>query len=138
MIIAGVLLLPVFLLSVAVVLGSMIPSPAQRALPATATHVQEYYDSDLFSGDYTRFIKARIPEKEVAIFANKMGVSERYSARKHANLPVVIPSGDAPWWNPWNPTTRLEGALFSCPPGKDKSVVALYSNGYLYYCEYKW
>lgn len=135
MAIAAVLLLPVFLLSVVAILDKVIPSAARRALPVTATDIQEYYDSSLPSGDYTRLLKARVPENQVAVFARKMGVTERYVARKHADLPVVIPSGEMPWWKP---RARLEGALFFCPPGREFSAVALYSDGYLYYSEFKW
>jgi hypothetical protein len=135
LIIAGVVFLPVFLISALLVVDSLIPSPARQALPSSATDVQEYCDNSL-NGDYERRIRAQMPEKDVAPFAAKMGLVERYSRKKHSNLPVSILSGEQAWWNP--PSNGLEGAYFSCPPSGEKSQVAIYSDGYLYYFEEEW
>lgn len=135
LIIAGVVFLPVFLISALLVVGSLIPSPARQALPSSATDVQEYCDNSL-NGDYERRIRARMPEKDVAPFAAKMGLGERYSRAKHSKLPVSVPTGHKPWWT--SPRGGLEGAYFSCSPSGNKSQAAIYSNGYLYYFEEEW
>ncbi len=120
----------------ALILDYVMPSNVRRALPASATDIQEHYDGGGFTlhGDFARFLKAKMPESEMPKFAAKLGLTARYSAAAHAGFPVEF-SGSPAWWNP--PTT-MDGAYVQLGPGSEAYSIAKCENGYVYFKAISW
>jgi hypothetical protein len=81
-----------------------MPSNARRHLPKSATDIQEYYH-DYFNGDYTRVLKARLPEADYSQYAKNLKLSGHVKSRE--NLPregfYVMPQlkhARLSWWDP--------------------------------------
>lgn len=112
------------------------PSIVRRALPATATDVHEYYQDDYFQGDFVRCLQAKMPEAEMPQFAAKLGLTQRYNARQHSELPLTFSIPDMiPWWHP---PASLEGAYLKYQPGKESYSIARYQNGRVYFLAAAW
>lgn len=85
-----------------------VPSSARRALPASATEIQEYYD-DSWNGDFARVIKAKLPEKDYTEYARRLGLTVRFDPLKHAEIASSINMGvgGPEWWNPPQATETI-------------------------------
>ena len=83
------------------VLDKVIPSKAIRDLPDDATEVEEYYKDFGFTGDFTRVLKARIPEHQVAEYARKVGATEKVEEGKASDYPSWTRS--VSWFSPKAP-----------------------------------
>jgi hypothetical protein len=70
-------------------LDTFMPSGAGRALPESATEVQEYY-RDSWNGDYVRCLRAKLPEADFPLYAKNLGLTERFdpaAKSKPRNVP---------------------------------------------------
>lgn len=118
-------------------LDTFMPSGARRALPNSATEVQEYY-WDSFNGDYERSVKARMPEKDFPLYARNLGLSVRFDPVVHADIASKISMhipGAPSWWTPppAGPTT-----YFRYEKGHDWLQALAYSEGYAYFVSTSW
>ena len=73
------------------------PSLARRALPKSASEVQESY-MEFGTGDFIRVLKARVPREEVDLYATRVGALPP-GGSVSAGMTSWPPS-TAPWWNP--------------------------------------
>ena len=70
-------------------LDTFMPSAARRALPNSATEVQEYY-SDSWNGDYVRCVRAKMPEADFPLYAKNLGLTERFDRVAHADIALSL------------------------------------------------
>lgn len=115
----------------------VVPSQARRALPGSASDVQEYY-SDSWNGDFIRLIKAKLPRKDYEEYARVLGLTERFDPIKHAEIKsmIGIGAGDAPDW--WNPPMTRDTTFFEHVKGDDNVRALNYSNGSVFYLMTSW
>jgi len=114
-----------------------IPSNARRKLPASATHIQEYY-SDCLIGDFTRLIKAKLPQQDYAKYASNVNLESLFDPVNHQDIESTINLrfGDAPPW--WNPPKASGTTYYEYKKGDVFLRVMSYSDGYVYYLMTKW
>jgi hypothetical protein len=121
----------VVLLVLLIVEAIIAPSNARRALPASATDVQEYYLNAGFTGDFTRILKARLPEKDFPLYAKNLGLTERYDpskqSRDYGGLETSI--GGMPEW--WDEPLELDNCYFLL--GKEYVERIKWKDGWVYY-----
>ena len=118
-------------------LGNFLPSKIRRALPKSATEIQEYY-SDSWNGDYLRCLKARLPENDFPIYAKNLGLNEQFDPIANADISSVINmscSDTLAWWTP-PPASRT--TFFKFEPTNDFLEIISYSEGYAYYVSASW
>ena len=120
------------LVAVLLVQPYVVPSNVRQALPASATDVKEYFFDSPFAkeADTTLYVRARMPEGELPGVAAKLGLTQRYSAAYHVNLPMSF-SGTPDWWaSDLNPT----GAYINVKLGRSRMeyCIAQYQNGFVY------
>jgi hypothetical protein len=110
---------------------AIVPSGPRRALPKSASDIQEYY-SDSWNGDFVRIIKAKLPEKDYVDYANELKIPFSFDASKHEDIRSMIDmgAGDAPSW--WNPPSASETTFFDHVKGDDYVKSLKYSNGTVY------
>jgi hypothetical protein len=112
-------------------LDAFLPSGVRRALPESATDIQEYY-SDSWNGDFVRLIKARLPEGDYHQYAKALNLSTRFDESKHSDIrsKIDIGAGDAPAW--WDPPQSSSTTYFDHVKGDDYVKTLKYSNGTVY------
>lgn len=125
------------IISALFVADRFIPSSASRALPASASEIQEYY-SDSWNGDYVRCIKAKLPEAEVSTYASHLGLTHKFDPANDAikESTINIGFGDAPIW--WNPPRASQTTFFNDEKGHEFVQVLKYSEGYVYFLSLAW
>lgn len=118
-------------------LDTFLPSTARRALPKSATEIQEYY-SDSWNGDYLRCIKARLPEADFPVYAKKLGLNEQFDPIAHVDIASTLNMGfsDAPAW--WTPPVASRTTYFQFIPSNDFLQILNYSGGYAYFVSTSW
>lgn len=127
-----VIALPVGLWAV----DALTPLIVRKALPATASNIQEYYSDDGFHGDFVRCLQADMPKSEMPRFAAKLGLSQRYDAKRDAKLPLSFATSDTiPWWQP---PQSLDNAYYDYKPGRDSYSLAKYENGQVHFMVIAW
>jgi hypothetical protein len=124
------------LIAILYLLDTFMPSAALRALPESATDIQEYYSGSL-NGDFVRLIKARLPEGDYEEYAKALNLSTRFDDSKHADIRSMIDiwAGDAPWWNPPKSSNTT---YFDHVKGDDYVQTLKYSNGTVYLLIVSW
>ena len=101
------------LVALLIIVDKGVPSNARRALPESATEVQEYYSDSIFTGDFTRILKARLPEKDFPLYAKNLGLTEKYDSSKHNRREhddLETSMGGMPEW--WNEPMELDNCYF--------------------------
>jgi len=121
---------------VSTVVALLLPRSARSALPNSATEVREYAWDDNFHGDFIRLLKAKMPESEMAAYAARLGLHERFDATLHSGLPLNFSGGEKLDW--WNPPDSLAGAYFKHEPGKESFVMVGYRDGWVYFVATAW
>jgi len=116
--------------------NALTPSSVRQALPASASNVQEYYSDDGFHGDFVRCLQADMPQSEMPRFAAKLGLLQRYNAKRDAKLLLGFTTSDAISW--WQLPTSLDGAYFECKPSSSSYSLAKYENGHVYFKAIAW
>ena len=119
------------LIAILYLLDTFMPSAARRALPKSATDIQEYY-SDSWNGDFVRLIKARLPKDDYEEYAKALDLSTRFDESTHADIRSMIDigAGDAPAW--WDPPPSSSTTYFDHVRGDDYVKTLKYSNGTVY------
>ena len=114
---------------------AIIPSEARKALPKSATHVQEYY---LGSIDFVRLVKADLPRSDYFIYAENLNLSESFSSAKHEEIrqTLNIGIGDAPSW--WTPPSANSLTFFDHVKGDDYLQVLHYDGTTAYFAVISW
>jgi hypothetical protein len=123
------------LLLLAFVAERIPPSGPRKALPKTATEIQEYYSGAL-NGDCLHLIKARVSEVDYHLYAAHFGVSRHFDSVGHAYYADAINRELNPkptWWE----SPRAD-ALTYYSLGESHRYVLRYSSGYLYYMYDRW
>ena len=125
------------LIAILYLFDSSYPSAARRALPESATDIQEYY-SDSWNGDFVRLIKARLPEGDYEEYAKALNLSTRFDDSKHADIrsTIDISVGDSPAW--WDPPRSSGTTYFDIVKGDDCVQTLKYSNGTVYMLIVSW
>ena len=115
---------------------ALTPSIVRRALPATASNIQEYYSDDGFHGDFVRCLQADMPSSEMPRFAAKLGLIQRYDAKRDAKLPLSFATSDMISW--WQPPQSLDNAYYDYKPGNSSYSLAKYENGQVFFKVIAW
>lgn len=112
-------------------LDTYLPSGVRRALPESATDIQEYY-SDSWNGDFVRLLKARMSEEAYGDYAKALGLVTRFDESKHADIrsSIDMGAGGAPSW--WDPPRSSDTTYFKHLKGDDFVKTLKYSNGTVY------
>jgi len=101
---------------------------AVRALPRSASEVQEYYvDSGFPLYDYEYKMKARMPEEAFPGYVKRMGF--RRLKGRYGDLWY---SGDPPWWDPSPSMSNTYGSV-----GGDDGNIVKWENGFVYYISWE-
>ena len=119
-----------------VVWDMYVPSRPRRALPYSATQVQEYY-SDCWNGDYIRLVKAKLPEADYPRYARNLGLTNRFDPIAHADIAdhIMMSFGGPGWWTPPAPSRTT---YFAYKRGDCFIEVLKYSEGYVYFVSSAW
>lgn len=125
------------LISVGLLYDKFMPSNEHRALPKSATDIQEYY-SDSWNGDFLRVIKAKLPEKDYEAYAKALSMTTKFdeSVHKEIRSMIDIGAGDAPVW--WDPPRASGTTYFEHIRGSDRVQTLKYSNGAVYLLIVRW
>ncbi|QDT01881.1 hypothetical protein K227x_02500 [Rubripirellula lacrimiformis] len=107
-------------------------SRARRALPWTATGVQEHYQDSRFGSDFQRCLRARINESDFDAFAKRLDLTRTYGADDES-LPISWTACDATWWTP---PRSLVGARFE--HDGDYYAMAAFHDGHVYFVAMGW
>lgn len=98
---------------------------AVRALPWSASDVQEYYkDSGFPLYDYEYKMKARMPEEAFQGYVGRLGFPRLDTRGKRWHWG----SGDPPWWDPSPSISNAYGYL-----GDDDGDIVKWEKGCVYY-----
>jgi len=91
-----------------------------------------------FFGDFSRILKAQLPEKDYFDFVQSIGLETKYEPKLHAGKEwgfVDIRVGGPEWWDE---PSNLENCFFAYQPGREYVCRVQYRNGYVYFTEVKW
>jgi hypothetical protein len=111
-----------------------IPSAARRALPGTATEIQEYFHEHGITGDATRLLRAKLPADEYPRYAERLGLRVHFDPKRDADIASILDSlrgiARQSWFTPppADATTYLDRKS-----GIQFFTVLWYSDGYVYY-----
>ena len=114
------------------------PSRARRALPSSAQEINEKWMGLGFFGDFSRVLKARLPEEDYSAFVKNLGLETQFDPVLHDGtnrIPVNIHVGGPKWWNE---PQDLENCFFVYEPEHDYVCRVQYRNGFVYFTEAKW
>ena len=109
----------------------MGPSRARGALPWSATEINEHYDG--LASNFTRLLRAEIDEDDFDSCATSLGLTEHY-----ANSPVPNMSWPRCSESWWNPPASMQNVRYEPIEREDYSVMAAYSDGYVYFAATSW
>ncbi|MCB1226490.1 MAG: hypothetical protein KDK99_11810 [Verrucomicrobiales bacterium] len=80
------------------------PSAERRALPESATEIEEYYwEGGFMAQDFTRCLKAKIPRSEFAAYAHRLNFPHRYVKGENIESKTGLDFGPGlarPWFDP--------------------------------------
>lgn len=119
-----------------------VPSVPRRALPPTASEIQEYF-SPAFGGDYILLIKARLPWEDLALYARNLGLRSHFGTSNDREGPhpppacgTTFPMAPA-WWDAPEDADIAEcyHDTFAEVP---LEVGITWANGYVYYGAMSW
>jgi hypothetical protein len=130
----------VTLFAVAFLWDKFVPSSVRRALPPSASEVKEFYWEAGVTGDFTRCLKAKLPESDFPVFAKNLGLKTRFDPKIHGNVPLAdrgagMTSEINSWWNPpaASGTTYLDYT-----PGDNYVSYLKYADGHVYFLAHEW
>jgi hypothetical protein len=127
----------IVILCVLWLIDTFLPSADRRALPNTASEVQEYY-SDSWNGDFVRLLKARLPESDYESYAKNRGLTQRFDPIAHEDIRsmIEINAADAPYW--WGPPPASTKTFFRYERGDHWVQTLSYSHGTVYLLTTSW
>lgn len=125
----------VALVLVAYVADFFIPSAARKALPPSATEVQEFYTGRI---DFVRCLKARLPDTDFPVYARSLGLTQQFDPAGDTDAARYLNMGfdEAPIW--WTPPMADRTTYFQYKRGRDRVEVLKYGGGYVYYMVQAW
>ncbi|MHC4871843.1 MAG: hypothetical protein ACYTFY_08355 [Planctomycetota bacterium] len=109
-----------------------LPSNARGRLPDSATEIKEYYWG-AWSADFTRALKARIPQEDFVKYANSLGFV-KYEKDRHGKFPNDGPA-DLTWWDLPENTTDC---YIDPESNKHYQSWVKYADGYVYFYAVAW
>ena len=120
------------------IVDKVVPSKARRALPDSASDVQEYYHDCLFPPDFVRVIKARLPEEDFQQYARNLGLTMKYDPNIHGSEydHVKMLIGSVPDW--WDEPRDLDNCYFKHTPGDEYFTRAKWKDGFVYFVAIAW
>ncbi len=132
------IVLVVVLIVGVIIVDKVVPSIACRALPDSATDIQEYYSDGGFTGDFARVLKARLPEKDFPLYAKNLGLSEKYDPIKYGSTYDQLKTavGSVPDW--WDEPTDMGNCYFLHTPGKEFFERIKWKDGWVYFVAVAW
>ena len=114
----------------------VVPSSARRHLPAGAADVREYYHGS-FTGDYIRFLRARMSDTQFREYARNLGMTNRYAEVTESGVGMNWHARhirDVPWWTPPSDVDNAFIQFAKHPDGRiSYSNLLGYTNGYAYF-----
>ncbi len=128
----------VALFTAAYVWDKFVPSSVRRALPESASEVQEFYHES-GNGDFSRFLKAKLPESDVPLYAKHLGLSARFDPKVVGGRSLdsfVIALPEIKSW--WNPPAENASTYINYDPGHDLIESLRYADGYVYFHASAW
>ena len=133
---APLLLVGLIILAI-LVADKVIPSRARRALPDSATDIQEYYADAGFNGDFIRILKARLPESDFQRYAVNLALT-KYNPSIHGSEydTIHISIGDVPKW--WDEPRNIDNCYFNYIPEKEYITRITWNNGWVYFMALAW
>lgn len=103
--------------------------PMHVALPWSAREVHEYYRGEALLPDFSYCLKARVPERELAPYAARMGLAPLGGdTRVDWTRPWDLDGHDTSWWDP---PPVAAGRTFVWQGG-DTVILADWKDGWLY------
>jgi hypothetical protein len=113
-------------------------SEGKKALPSSATNIEEDLSHGLFGTDHSRLLKADLPEESYLEYAQSLDLTTCYDAETHSNIETTLNMGvgGAPTW--WNPPIVGENTYFEHIEGDDHLRVLRYFEGSVYYLKLSW
>ena len=113
-------------------------SKGKKALPSSATNVEEYLSHGFIGTDHSRLLKADLPEESYSEYAQSLGLTTCFDSDTHSNIEGVLNMsvGGSPTW--WNPPRVAENTYFDHIPGDDHLKVLRYYEGSVYYLKLSW
>ena len=126
------------LLIVSYVGMEILPSEGKKALPSSASNIEEYLSHGFIGTDHTRLLKADLPKESYPAYAHKLELSTRFDPQKHSEIQVTLNMGigAAPDW--WTPPLVDQNTYFKHTEGDDHLRVLRYFDGAVYYLEMSW
>ena len=119
------------------VADKVIPSSARRALPSSATDIQEYYADFGMTGDFVRVLKARLPESDFPEYASNLSLTKYAPAIHGAEYDTIkTGAGDVPKW--WDQPQPMDNCYFKYTPGEDYYTRITWSDGWVYFISQAW
>jgi hypothetical protein len=130
---------PILMLGLLVIGGCIYdkfaPSQARKALPTSASEIQEYHHEIGF--DFCRCLKAKLPKEDFANYAENLGLKKDYATGQSTSDPVAIQLNDhfpawfdAPGVNTATTVKYNNGAAWV--------AVVQYKEPYVYYFIFDW
>lgn len=107
-----------------------VPSLVRRALPVSATDVQEFYRDLSITGDYIRLLKAKLPEADYPRYARNLGLARRATPAEIRSRAFFYCSPAPPWWSPPASFTNI---FVKSLEGEDGWDALTYDSGYVYF-----
>jgi hypothetical protein len=132
--IMGIALLPF----VGFFLREMRTSDGRKALPPEAANVEEHLIHGIVGGDFTRLLKANLPEQRFPDYARSLGLTLRFDPSVHYRIESTLrmKMSEAPAW--WNPPEVDPTAYFEHKEGDDYLRVLSYRDGSAYLLVRSW
>ncbi len=116
----------------------LIPSKARRALPESASHIQEYFSGG-WNSDFLRLIKAKLPKEDYEKYAESLGLTKHFDESKNGKklraLLNMLFGGDQDWWDP---PDASKTTYYDYVKERDYIEALKYSNGTIYYFATSW
>ncbi len=111
-------LVPIAILTVIIIGGciydKVAPSGARKALPPSATEIQEFYSGGGF--DFIRCLKAKMPQSDFDVYARNLSLTKTYTpGQAESSFVTMSIAGHFPEW-------------FD-PPGVDRASTVKYEEG---------
>jgi hypothetical protein len=108
--------------------------PARRALPWSASDIQEDHRTFGMIPDFSYSLTAKIDPQDFPAFVEKLGLTRTYNSQKHPDVNLTWGNCAASWWQP--PT--LEGAAMRYEPENEYLAVAKMSGDRVYFFSMVW
>jgi len=113
-------------------------SKGKKALPSSATNVEEFLSHGFIGTDHGRLLKADLPEESYSEYAQSLDLTTCYDSETHSKIESILNMsfGGSPAW--WNPPVVDGNTYFDYIEGDDHLRVLRYFEGSVYYLKLSW